>query len=217
MGEIDPAQADALLTTTRAVRKRLDLTRPVPLPLVLDCLRVAVQAPAGGNVQRWRWVVVDDPEIKSGLAEIYRKSYTPYMAEQRAAAASTGRADAGRIMDSSDHLAQHMQDVPVLVVPCSLGRPDPTFGQGMLAGFYGSILPAVWSFMLAARARGLGTALTTLHLGYEAEAAELLGIPDTVTQVGLIPVAYYTGQDFRPGTRRPVEEITYHNRWKDPL
>ena len=105
----------------------------------------------------------------------------------------------------------------MLVVPCALGRPDPALGQGMLAGFYGSILPAVWSFMLAARARGLGTALTTLHLGYEAEAAELLGIPDTVTQVGLIPVAYYTGQDFRPGTRRPVEEITYHNRWKDPL
>ena len=115
------------------------------------------------------------------------------MAEQRAAAASTGRADAGRIMDSSDHLAQHLQDVPVLVVPCSSAGPTRP-RQGMLAGFYGSILPAVWSFMLAARARGLGTALTTLHLGYEAEAAELLGIPDTVTQVALIPVAYYTGE-----------------------
>jgi len=216
MGDIDLAEADRLLTTTRAVRKRLDLTRPVPHELVLECIRVAVQAPAGGNIQRWRWLVVDDAETKSGLADLYRRAYAPYMEEQRAAVATSGRTDAGRIMSSSDYLTQHLQEVPTLVIPCFLGRPDG-LAQGMLAGLYGSILPAVWNFMLAARARGLGTAWTTLHLGFEAEAGELLGIPDTVSQVALIPVAYYTGDTFKPGTRRPVEEITYLNRWKQPI
>jgi nitroreductase len=217
MGDIDVAEADHLLTTTRAVRKRLDLTRAVPHELVLECIRVAVQAPAGGNIQRWRWLVVDDPDTKAGLADLYRRAYAPYMEEQRAAVATSGRTDADRIMSSSDHLTEHLQEVPTLVIPCFLGRPDVTLPQGMLAGMYGSILPAVWSFMLAARARGLGTAWTTLHLGYEAEAGELLGIPDTVSQVALIPVAYYTGDTFKPGSRRPVEEITYLNRWKQPI
>jgi nitroreductase len=217
MTDIDLAQADLLLTTTRAVRKRLDLRRPVPTSVVLDCVRIAVQAPAGGNIQLWRWMVVDDPETKAGLADLYRRAYTPYMAAQREAAAATGRSDADRIIDSAEHLSQVLQDVPVLVIPCFLGRVDPSLSAGMLSGLYGSILPAVWSFMLAARARGLGTAWTTLHLEHEAEAAELLGIPDTVTQVALIPVAYYTGETFKPGTRRAVEEITYHNRWKHPI
>jgi nitroreductase len=217
MADIDRAATDHLLTTTRAVRKRLDLTRPVPTDLVLECLRVAVQAPAGGNIQRWRWLLVDDPELKAGLAALYARSYAPYMEEQRAAVATTGRTDADRIMASSDHLTEHLQEVPLLVIPCQLGRPEPGMAQGMLAGFYGSILPAVWSFMLAARSRGLGTAWTTLHLGYEAEAADLLGIPHTVSQVALIPTAFYTGDTFQPASRRPVEEITYHNRWKQPL
>ena len=217
MGDIDVAATDRLLTTTRAVRKRLDLTRPVPTDLVLECLRVAVQAPAGGNIQRWRWLLVDDPELKAGLAGLYARSYAPYMAEQRAAVATSGREDADRIMASSDHLTEHLQDVPLLVIPCQLGRPEPSMTQGMVAGFYGSILPAVWSFMLAARARGLGTAWTTLHLGYEAEAGELLGIPETVSQVALIPTAFYTGETFQPASRRPVEEITYRNRWKQPV
>jgi nitroreductase len=217
VGDIDLAATDRLLTTTRAVRKRLDLSRPVPTDLVLECLRVAVQAPAGGNIQRWRWLLVDDPELKTGLAGLYARSYAPYMAEQRAAVAATGREDADRIMASSDHLTQHLQDVPLLVIPCQLGRPEPSMTQGMLAGFYGSILPAVWSFMLAARARGLGTAWTTLHLGYEAEAGQLLGIPETVSQVALIPTAFYTGETFQPASRRAVEEITYRNRWKQSL
>ena len=209
----DLGVTDALLTTTRAVRKRLDLTRPVPRDLVLECIRVACQAPAGGNVQRWRWLVVDDAERKAALADLYRRAYAPYIEAQKTAVAEVGREVSG-ILASSDHLANVLEDVPVHVIPCTLGRPEPAMSQGALAGWYGSILPAVWSFMLAARSRGLGTAWTTLHLGYEAEAAEILGIPSTVSQVALIPLAYYTGDTFRPGDRRPVEEITYFNEWR---
>ena len=209
----DLGATDALLTTTRAVRKRLDLTRPVPRDLLLECIRVACQAPAGGNVQRWRWLVVDDAERKAALADLYRRAYAPYIEAQKTAVAEVGRQVSG-ILASSDHLANVLQDVPVHVIPCTLGRPEPGMSQGALAGWYGSILPAVWSFMLAARSRGLGTAWTTLHLGYEAEAAEILGIPSTVSQVALIPLAFYTGDTFKPGDRRPVEEITYFNEWR---
>ncbi len=208
------AVIDHLLTTTRTVRKRLDLTRPVPHELIVECIDLALQAPAGGNVQRWRWLIVDDPSLKSGLAELYRRAYAPYIAAQRAAVEQVGRSDAGAIIESSDHLAQVLQDVPALVVPCQLGRPEPDWPQGQLAGWYGSILPAVWSFMLAARSRGLGTAWTTLHLGFEAEAAELLEIPDTVSQVALVPVAFYTGDDFRRASRLPVDKVVYRNRWR---
>ena len=208
----DLAQTDRLLTTTRAVRKRLDLSRPVPRELILDCIRIATQAPAGSNLQRWRWIVVDDPGMKLQLAELYRRAYQPYIDAQRDAVQQTGRTGMGAIMDSSDHLAKVLHEVPAMVIPCSLGRPEGL--QGAAAGFYGSILPAVWSFMLAARSRGLGTAWTTLHLAYEAEARAVLGIPETVTQVALTPVAYYTGDDFKPGTRRAAEEITYFNGWK---
>lgn len=210
----DLAQTDHLLTTTRAVRKRLDLTRPVPRDLIVDCIRVATQAPAGGNVQMWRWLVVDDPDLKQGLADLYRRSYAPYMATQRESVATSGRSDVEAIMDSSDHLAAVLQDVPAMVIPCVIGKLDPSMPHGALAGMYGSILPAVWSFMLAARSRGLGTAWTTLHLGYEEEAAALLGIPANVSQVALTPVAYYTGDDFKPGSRLPAEKVTYFNGWK---
>jgi nitroreductase len=206
---------DKLLSTTRAVRKRLDLTREVPNDLILDCIRVATQAPAGGNTQRWRWLVVDDPAIKLGLAELYRKAYAPYIAQQKTAVAEVGRSGVQKIMDSSDYLAHVLENVPVHVIPCALGKPDASMAQGALSGWYGSLLPAVWSFMLAARSRGLGTAWTTLHLGYEAEAAELLGIPNTVSQLALIPLAYYTGDDFKPGDRRAPEEITYYNSWRN--
>jgi nitroreductase len=210
----DLSQTDKLLTTTRAVRKRLDLERDVPRELIRECVEVATQAPAGGNVQRWRWLVVDDPDLKLGLAELYRRAYEPYIAQQRDLVAQAGRSVAG-IISSSDHLAQVLQDVPVLVVPCGLDRVPPEGGGGTAQGYYGSLLPAVWSFMLAARSRGLGTAWTTLHLAYEQEAGELLGIPDTVTQLALIPVAYYTGDDFKPGDRRDADEVIYWNRWRN--
>jgi nitroreductase len=210
----DLSQTDHLLTTTRAVRKRLDVSRPVPRDLIIDCIRIATQAPAGGNVQQWRWLVVDDPALKTSLAGLYRRAYEPYMDLQRQAVERSNRTDAAAIMSSSDHLSEIFDQVPAMVIPCYIGKPTHEMGQGTLAGMYGSILPAVWSFMLAARSRGLGTAWTTLHLAYETEAAELLGIPEHVSQVALTPVAYYTGDDFKPGSRMPAERVTYFNGWK---
>jgi nitroreductase len=210
----DTAETDRLLCTTRAVRKRLDLGRPVERDVVLDCLRAATQAPTGGNTQRWRWLVVDDPSARAGLADLYRRSSGPYLSAGRSAIEQSGRHDMDRIFDSSDYLADHLHEVPVHVIPCLLDRLPNQPSVMDTSGFYGSVLPAVWSFMLALPSRGLGSAWTTLHLAYEREAAELLGIPDTVTQVALIPVAYYTGDDFKPANRRPAEEITYWNGWR---
>jgi nitroreductase len=213
----DLDHTDRLLSTTRAVRKRLDLDRPVELEVVLDCLRVAIQAPTGGNSQRWRWVIVDDPEKRQGLADLYRKSFMPYIEARRAEAQAAGRPADTAVAASSIYLAENLERVPVHVVPCQLDRLPETPSVAEAAGYYGSILPAVWSFMLALRSRGLGSAWTTLHLPFEREAGELLGIPDTVTQVALIPVAYYSGDDFKPAKRRRVEEITYRNTWRQRL
>jgi nitroreductase len=212
----DLGQVDKLLTTTRAVRKRLDLTRPVPRDVVAECIQLASQAPTGGNVQRWRWVVVDDPELRAGVAEYYRRSFEPYIDIQRLAVEKVGRTDRSTmdIIDSSTYLSDHLHEVPVLVIPCMLDRIPPATKQGVLAGYYGSILPAVWSFALALRSRGLGSAWTTLHLEYEDEVADLLGIPRTVTQVALLPVAYTIGADFKAGVRRDAAEVTYWNGWK---
>jgi nitroreductase len=217
MGEpFDLSQTDELLTTTRAVRKRLDFSRPVAHELLLECVRIASQAPSGGAMQITRWVFVEDAAKRVALADLYRRAYQPYIAEQKRTIAASGHRVMDKIVSSSDYLAEHLHEVPVHLVPCALGRPEGAI-QGSVAGFYGSILPAVWSFMLAARSRGLGTAWTTLHLAYEKEAAELLEIPSTVTQVALVPVAYYTGGGFRPGSRRPAEEIAYLNAWKQPF
>jgi nitroreductase len=211
----DLTETDRLLTTTRAVRKRLDVGRPVERALVLDCLRIATQAPSGGNSQPWRWLVVDDSEVRAGPAELYRRGYGPYIELQRAAIVAAGGDENHPILRSSDHLAEHLHEVPIHVIPCLLTRLAERPTPADTAGFYGSILPAVWSFALALRSRGLGTAFTTLHLHHEREAAELLGIPDTVTQVALLPVAHVTGSDFRPADRKPVEAVTYWNRWKE--
>ena len=204
-----------LLTTTRAVRKRLDLDRPVPRPVILDCIDLASQAPTGGNVERCRWIVIDDADQKKRVADIYRRAYGPYIEERRRLLGdATGpAADATRrVMSSSNHLSDVMDRVPALVIPCRFDRP-PVGSQRDLASFYGSILPAVWSFMLALRSKGLGSSYTTLHLDHEEEAAEMLGVPDTVTQVALVPVAYTVGNEFKPAARRPAAEITYWNRW----
>jgi nitroreductase len=205
---------DKLLTTTRSVRKRLDLTRPVPREVVLECLSLALQAPTGGNSQGWRWMVVDDADKRAALADMYRRSFAPYIEMQKKAVADAGVQGMDKIVGSAEYLAEHLHEVPVHVIPCLLGRLPGNVDNTSASGFFGSILPAVWSFMLALRSRGLGSAWTTLHLPFEKEAQELLGIPDTVTQTALIPVAYYTGDDFKPGTRRPVEEVTYLNQWK---
>ena len=208
------SQTDKLLTTTRSVRKRLDLELPVPREVVLECLGIALQAPSGGNSQPWRWLIVDDADTRKRLAALYQRSHDPYMAANREAVEAGGRADVmGKIMDSSQYLSDHMGEVPVMVIPCLLGRPEG-LGQGEIAGFYGSILPAVWSLMLALRSRGLGSAWTTLHLTFEKEAAEVLGVPETVTQTALIPIAYYKGENFKPAPRQPVEKVAYFNAWK---
>jgi nitroreductase len=200
---------DQLLTTTRAVRKRLDLARPVPRSVVLECLRLAIQAPTGGNSQGWRWLVVDDAETRAALAALYRKRADPYLGGYRKLSDAPNP-----VLDSSEYLTEHLHEVPVFVIPCILGRLPESPSNEEAAGFYGSILPGVWNFQLALRSRGLGSVFTTLHLAYEREARELLGIPETVTQAALIPVAYTIGADFKPAARRPIEEITYWNSWK---
>jgi nitroreductase len=207
--------AHQVLITTRSVRKRLDLDRPVPRSVILDCIDLACQAPTGGNVERCRWIVIDDPDQRRRVADIYRRAYGPYMEERKALLGdATGpEADATRrVMSSSDHLAEVLDRVPAMVIPCRFDRP-PVDDARNLASFYGSILPAAWSFMLALRSKGLGSAWTTLHLDFEGEAAELLGVPPTVTQVALLPVAYTVGDGFKPAPRRPAAGITYWNHW----
>ncbi len=213
MTTLDRATVDHLLTTTRAVRKRLDLTRPVEPEVIEECLRLAIQAPTGSNSQGWRWIVVTDPEKRAVLADGYRKTWEPYIAASRGAAPNPS-SQQERVVDSASYLADHLHEVPVHVIPCIYGRQLAGGTLVDAAGLFGSIYPAVWSFQLALRSRGLGSAFTTLHLPFAAEAAELLGIPDGVVQTALIPVAYFTGDDFKPAVRRPVEEITYWNGWK---
>lgn len=213
----DLAQTDRLLTSTRSVRKRLDLTRPVPREVVLECLEVALQAPTGGNTQRWRWMVVDDPDLRMGLAELYRKTWEPYIKARREEIAASGKGPNEAIIDSSSYLAEHLHEVPVHVIPIALDRLPEGTDIATTSGYFGSIIPAAWSFMLALRSRGLGAAWTTLHLVYEKEAAALLGIPDTVTQVALLPVAYTIGDEFKKAQRKPAAEVTYWNHWGDKI
>ena len=208
---------DELLTTTRAVRKRLDLGRSVDPHLIAECLEVALQAPSGGNVQRAHFVVVTRPDLRLALAELYRRSYAAYRASTRyptvtAPSDAERAATQQRVASSADHLAEHLHEVPVLLVPCVRGRPPEA--AAALASFYGSVLPAVWSFALAARARGLGTCWTTLHLAYEEEAAEILGIPPAdVTQVALLPVAHVVGERFGTAPRPPLGDVVSWDSW----
>lgn len=208
---------DHVATTTRAVRKRLDLERPVPPEVIAECTEIALQAPTGSNAQGWRFVVVTDAGKRAKLAEYYLTGWKAVYGDPKAAVAAVPedkRAQQERVLDSADYLANNLQHVPVHVIPCLLGRPGDGTPSAMWAGFLGSIYPAVWSFQLALRSRGLGSVLTTLHLFREQEAAELLGIPDTVTQCALLPVAYTKGTDFKPATRRPANEVTYWDAWK---
>jgi nitroreductase len=206
---------DHLLTTTRSVRKRLDFKRPVEPALLQRCFEIAFQAPTGSNMQGWHFVVVTDAAKKKGLADLYRRAFETYRnlspggdlppedlrAKQR-----------DRVVDSATYLMEHLHEAPVHVVPCIEGRFEhgPVVAQ---ASQYGSILPAVWSLMLALRARGVGSAWTTLHLFHEREAAEILGIPEHVTQVALLPVAYFTGSDFKPAKRLPAVRHVHWNAW----
>jgi nitroreductase len=206
---IDVKAADELLTTTRAVRRRLDLDRPVPRELVLECVGVAQQAPTGGNSQGWGFVIVTDEAKRAKLAELYRRTGDDYL---RKSADRAKTEQTSRVYNSAVYLSEVLHRVPVHVIPVIHGRVDNQPNM-MASGLYGSIIPAAWSFMLAARARGLGSAWTTLHLFHEPEAAELLGIPDDHTQVALIPLAYYTGDTFSPADRPPPDTITHWDTW----
>jgi len=207
------AVVDHLLTTTRSVRKRLDFSRPVEREIIARCIEIAIQAPTGSNMQNWHFVVVTDSQKRAAIADVYRKAFYPYI--KMAARARNPRTTAdqmGRVADSATYLADHMHEAPLFIIPCFEGRVE----TGLLvsqASYYGSIFPAVWSLMLALRARGLGAAWTTLHLTFESEVAKILGIPDSITQTALIPVAYFTGDDFKPAERYAADKVTHWDAW----
>jgi nitroreductase len=210
--------ADEVLTTTRSVRKRLDFDRPVERAVVEECLEIALQAPTGSNRQGWQWVVVEDPAKKQALADIYRQNFAIYAASPLRGTYEEGdprHEQQDRVVDSARYLADHFHRAPYLMIPCIEGRLDnlPSFAT---ASIWGSLLPAVWSFMLAARERGLGSAWTTIHLMMDGErkAAEILGIPyDQYSQGGLFPIAYTIGTDFKPAKRIPLDQVLHWDSW----
>jgi nitroreductase len=213
---IDRAAADKLLTTTRSVRKRLDFDRPVPPELIEECIDIALQSPTGSNRQNWAFVVVTDPGKKLALADLYRKAgeaMAGMLTPPEYAEGDPRKAAHVRVYDSAIWLTERLEQVPVFVIPCVEGRVEKIPSVVAQASTYGSILPAAWSFMLAARARGLGSVWTTIHLLYEQEANALLAVPDTFTQAALLPVAFYKGDDFKPGSRLPAREVTYWDTW----
>jgi nitroreductase len=206
---------DEVLTTTRSVRKRLDFEKPVPREVVLECLDLALQAPTGSNSQGWQFVFVDDEAKKKALADIYRVAATPYLDLPKPQYGDIRDERTPLVVDSAKYLNDHLHEVPVMMIPCLVGRPDGV-PAGASAGFWGSLLPAVWSFMLALRSKGLGSAWTTLHLAGDGEkqAAEILGIPfDEYSQGGLFPIAYTKGTDFRRAKRLPAEQFAHWNTW----
>jgi nitroreductase len=209
----EPGTIDWVLSTTRTVRRRLDFERPVSLGTVRACLELALQAPTGGALEGWRWIVVTDADTKVAIRDIYLDSHT---------VASGGRRPAqvldsdDRMLDGAWYLAQNLHRVPVLIVACTKGRWSPDLTLPEEAALYGSIYPAIWSLHLALRSRGLASAFTTVHTHRAAAMAELLGIPESATQAGLIPVAHLAGAELRPGHRRPVDQVAYLNRWGVP-
>ncbi len=203
--------ADELLTTTRAVRKRLDLRRPVEREVIAECAALAQQAPNGGNAQMAHFVAVTDPAQRAVLAAVWNRGHREFNPDPGRARALYGE----RVWGSLEHLAAHLHEVPVHLVPCrAIGVPRAELGHFHWANVFADAHMATWSFMLAARERGLGTCLTTLHLQFEREAAEVLGIPfEAVVQTALVPLAHTIGTDFKPGPRRPVEAVLHWDRW----
>jgi len=214
---------DQLLSTTRAVRKRLDFDRAVPESVIKECMEIAIQAPTGSNAQGWQFMFVTDEAKRTKIGEIYQRAFSVY--REMPVAIHKLHMDSSdnsltqsqqRSASSADYLADHMAQAPVLMIPCIAGRTDNEAGANIISqtGTLGSIIPAAWNFMLAARARGLGTAWTTLHLMFEQEVAELLDVPyDEFMQIALIPIAYTVGTDFKPAYRPPVENIMHFNAW----
>jgi nitroreductase len=213
MDGMDRATVDELLTTTRSVRKRLDLSRPVGRDVILECIRLAMQAPTASNAQDWRWLVVTDADKRAAIAEIYRGIGVEYLAH---AAATESDPQTRRVYRSALSLSETLGQVPVHVIPC-LANPIDNSNPLTAASAWASIIPAGWSFLLALRSRGLGSVWTTMHLAKEREVGELLGIPATITQAALFPVAYTIGTEFRPASRPPAETVTYWDTWEHPV
>ncbi len=207
---------DELLTTTRSVRKRLDFDKPVPREVLTECLELALQAPTGSNSQGWQWMFVEDADKKKVIGDIYLTHARRYLGQARweYPEGDTRGERMGRVRDSATYLAEHMHEAPVLLIPCLEGRPDASPLGGV--SFWASLFPAVWSFCLALRSRGLGSCWTTLHLleDGEQQVADVLGIPyEKYSQAGLFPIAYTKGTDFRPAKRLPAETLTHWNNW----
>jgi nitroreductase len=211
MTDFDLATVDRLLSTTRAVRRRLDLERPVGREVILDCIRLSQQAPTGTNSQRWRWLVLDDPERRRAMGELYARTLP--LIDAASKAASDPQTE--RVYRDARDLAMRLHEVPMLVVPCVEGRIGADAAWVDLTTWFGSIYQAVWSFQLALRSRGLGSCFTTAHLAFEDESREILGLPPEISQVALLPVAYTRGLDFKPTRRPPPETITHFNTWGD--
>ena len=209
--DFDLKTVDRLLSTTRAVRRRLDLERPVEPEVIRECIALSQQSPTASNRQTWRWLVVSDPDLRRALGAIYARAIPAI--EAQAKDTPEAEAQTHRVYDSARWLAEHLAEVPLHVIPCVVGRPPEKYSPVLCSSVYGSIVQAVWSFQLALRSRGLGSTFTTVHLLYEREVAELLAIPDDVLQVALLPVAYTSGGDFKRALRPPPEEITFWNRW----
>lgn len=213
---------EELLSTTRAVRKRLDFDRPVPRQVLLECMELALQAPTGGNAQGWSFVFVEDKDKRAFIGELYQQAFADYLVSSMSAGNMHQNDPAtaeiqSRVVSSAQYLADNLQRAPVFMIPCIQGRTnvgEVAQNVTVQSSLFGSILPAVWSFMLAARSKGLGTCWTTLHLMHEKKIAELLGIPyDKFMQVALIPVAYTKGTQFKPGPRKPMDALLHFDQW----
>ena len=210
-------ESDFILTTTRSVRLRLDFERPIAPELITECLEIALQAPTASNSQQWQWLVITDPEKIRGVAEIYRDSFMQLAAMRADEGPRWPEGDSRRDADpgvtrSATYLAENMHRCPALLIACINGRVEDA-GPMAQAGTYGSIIPGAWSFMLAARSRGIGMAWTTLHLRDESLSRELLGIPADVTQAVLLPMAHFSGSEFKQAPRIPLDQVVHWNEW----
>lgn len=210
---------DEVLATTRAVRKRLDFDKPVEPEVIKECLESAVQSPTGSNMQSWQWMVVTDADKRQAIGDLYRQGWQQYVGMQGSVATVDTGGDADRaaqqdrVLNSAEYLAENFHRVPVMMIPILPGRMDGLPAMAATS-MLGSILPGAWSFMLAARERGLGTAWTTIHLMFEQQAAEVLGIDyENYTQCALITCGYSQGTDFKPAKRPPIETVLHWDGW----
>lgn len=210
---------DELLTTTRSVRRRLDLTRPVPIGLIRECLEIAVQAPTSGNLQNASFIVVTDTEQRRAIADVYQRTWnmiasSPYAVADRFKNDPIRNRQQRRVSDSAAYLAEHFGAIPVLVIPCvEVVDGDGTLTAENANQYWSSVMPATWSYMLAARSRGLGTTWTGVTIMADKEMRAILGLPDNVYHATTVPTAYYTGTTFHRAERIPLDDVLHVDRW----